>query len=77
MSTNERFSSETFRTHAIKLMEIGTKRELPSLPFEIGKAAAFLENAADYIDTANALLAEAMQCIDDDAVTKKIEALLK
>lgn len=77
MSTDEKFSPATFRAQANKLLAIGTDREAPTLPFELGKAAAYLMNAADYIERANDVLSRAEKTTDDNDISRRIKKLLE
>ena len=75
MSTKEQFATKTFRDQSGILLTM--RRESPDLPFHIGKSAAYLQNAADYMDKANEILAKVLKDTDDNSIANEIRRLLE
>lgn len=76
MTTRSGFTSADFREQAERNFKAKAE-DTAQQAYELGKSTAFLMNAADYVDRVNEVLREAVKLIDDNAVIKKIEELLK
>lgn len=75
MSTKKGFTTASFREQAAKNMSMSFDN--PTIPAQLGLSAALLQNAADYIDKANEVLALAFNDVDDNAIARKIKELLE